>query len=54
MRWLFSGPVAQVVEMLDRRGMTLPGDIYARILRSSFSREVSSLWLLQSVTMDGT
>jgi len=53
-RWLFSGPVAQVVEMLDRRGMTLPGDIYARILRSSFSREVSSLWLLQSVTMDGT
>jgi GT2 family glycosyltransferase len=53
-RWLFSGPIAPMAELLDRRGVTLSGDIYTRILRSSFSREVSLLWLLQSVTMDGT
>jgi GT2 family glycosyltransferase len=53
-RWLFSGPVAQAVDTLDRRGVALPGEIYARILRSSFSREMSSFWPPQGVTMDGS
>lgn len=53
-RWMFSGPVAQAVENLDRRSVTVPGNVYARILRSSFSREMSSLWPLRGVTMDDT
>jgi GT2 family glycosyltransferase len=53
-RWLFSDPVARMVEFLDRRGVKVPGDIYARILRSNFSREMSTLWPHAGVTMDST
>jgi GT2 family glycosyltransferase len=53
-RWLFSNPVARVVEFLDRGGVEVPGDVYARILRSTFSREMSTLWPRTGVTIDGT
>jgi glycosyltransferase involved in cell wall biosynthesis len=53
-RRLFSGPVAQAVQQFDRRGIALPGALYARVLRSTFSREMSSRWSGRDGTMNGT
>ena len=52
-RWLFSGPAETIADMLDWRGVPLPHAVYARILRSAFSHEMSILQHNGGSTMDG-